>query len=70
MGEHPAHKIQNKKSKHSQYSKGLEKDTEKCRLLKTTKQSAGNCNPQDANVCMYTNTYILSHLLLYISPIV
>lgn len=32
MVERPAHKIQNKTSKYSQYSKGLEKDTEKMQI--------------------------------------
>lgn len=37
----------------------------------TVKQSAGNCNPQDTNTCMYTNKrYIFNQLLLLICLIV
>lgn len=37
----------------------------------TIKQSAGNCNPQDANICMYTKwRFILNLLLLHSCPVV
>lgn len=51
--------------------KDLKRTLRKCRLLMAIKQSAGNYNPQDVNICMYTNRrYILNHLLLHICPIV
>lgn len=44
----------------------MKRTLRKCRLLTTIKQSAGNCNPQDANICTYTNRrLILNHLLFY-----